>query len=553
MNSITLRAWQRSAIQAFIDNDEPSFMTVACPGAGKTTFALAATCQWLGGERKPVVVVVPTQHLKIQWARAAERFGLHFDPSWAASDGPPAVDMHGVVVTYAQCATSTAPLASYSRGGIVLLDEVHHAASERSWGDAVELAFHDAATRLLLSGTPFRTDDSPIPFVRYSEGDYGDAMADYEYGYGEALNDGGVVRPVYFPRFDGHMEWMNTEGDLVEATFEDEILRSEWGARLRTALSVEGEWIKTVLAHADKRLRDTREGHPNAGGLVIALDHEHARGIADLLARRHGVTPRIALSDDPNASQIISDFAASDDPWIVAVRMISEGVDIPRLRVAVFATTTTTAMFFRQAVGRIARWTPGMRSQRAWMYLPDDLRLRHHATSIAEQRRHSIEMRRVRERDGEFDEVQELTGPSEQMSLFAALSSTVLTEAPPEDGIDSSEHYEARPEDLEGYPMMLPPPPPLPGRDRFHGDLDPTAAAAPEASLSRAEQKRDLRERNSLRVQELVARSGMEHAKVNTVLNRKVGIERITEATVTQLQRRLRAADQWVTELTGKR
>lgn len=540
-------------MRAFADRTDRSFLTVACPGAGKTTFALAAACQWLAGERKPVVVVVPTQHLKVQWANAGQRFGFHLDPDWSASGGPPASDMHGVVVTYAQCASSTAELASFARGGIVLLDEIHHAAGERSWGDAVEVAFHDAACRLLLSGTPFRTDNSPIPFVRYSEGEYGDAEPDYEYGYGEALNDGGVVRPVYFPRFDGHMEWMNSEGELVEATFEDDLLRTEWGARLRTALSVDGEWLKTVLGHADRRLREVRKEHANAGGLVIALDHEHARAIADLLERRHGVKPRIALSDDPNASKVITDFASSDEQWIVAVRMISEGVDIPRLRLAVFATTTTTAMFFRQAVGRIARWTPGMKSQRAYMYLPDDARLRHHASNIAQTRRHSIEMRRTREKDEEFESVTELTGPSEQMSLFAALSSTVLSEAPPEDGIDMDENYVALPEDMEGYPMTLPPPPPLPGRDRFFGDLDAAPDNGALAPLpSRAAQKQELREKNSLRVQELVGRTGMEYPKVNQILNQKAGIDRITEATVTQLDRRLKAAEKWVSELTGR-
>ena len=187
-----------------------------------------AARQWCAGRPRPVVVVVPTQHLKKQWADAALRFGFHLDPAWSATGGKPAADMHGVVVTYAQAASSAAELAAYSADGFVVLDEVHHAASERSWGDGVQRAFHAAAKRLLLSGTPFRTDDSPIPFVRYSWGDYGDAEADYEYGYGEALRDGGVVRPVYFPRFDGHMEWINTDGVTIEATFEEEIASSEW-------------------------------------------------------------------------------------------------------------------------------------------------------------------------------------------------------------------------------------------------------------------------------------------------------------------------------------
>src|SRR5207237_7234135 len=85
------------------------------------------------------------------------------------------------------------------------------------------------------------------------------------------------------------------------------------------------------------------------------------------------------------------------EPWLVAVRMVSEGVDIPRLRVGVYATTTTTELFFRQAVGRFVRWTRGVPRQRAWLYIPDDPRLRQHAAGVAEQRRHSL---RKREGDG---------------------------------------------------------------------------------------------------------------------------------------------------------
>lgn len=551
--SVILRQWQNAALRSFLASDADSFLTVACPGAGKTSFALVAARSWCAGQPRPFVVVVPTQHLKKQWADAALRFGFHIDPNWAASDGQPATDMHGVVVTYAQAASSAEPLRAYSRGGIVILDEVHHAASERSWGEGIQRAFSGAAQRLLLSGTPFRTDDSPIPFVQYSWGDYGEAVADYEYGYGEALVDGGVVRPVYFPRFDGHMEWMNAEGDVIESTFEDDLVSSEWGARLRTALSTDGQWIRTVLDHAHRKLTAIRESHPNAGGLVIATDHAHARAIADLLEHRHGVKARIALSDDPRASDVIDGFGSGDDEWIVAVRMISEGVDIPRLRVAVFATTTTTAMFFRQAVGRIARWTPGIRDQKAHMYLPDDARLRGHAAMIAEQRRHSIELRQQRSEETDFDQIAQDRGDDEQMSLFAALSSTAL-DATAHDGLDPHESMVVLPGDLEGYPVDLPPPPPLPGRDAVEVN-DPFALAATGGEAptkSRAEIKRELRDKNADRVREIVARTGLGYPEVNVRLNRESGIDRITEATISGLTRRLTVADKWIASVSPR-
>ena len=550
--TVSLRSWQREALQSFEDQQTDSFLTVACPGAGKTTFALAATRQRLAGERLPIAVVVPTQHLKHQWSEAAVRFGLHLDPDWSANDGRLPSDMHGIVVTYAQAARSSRVLANLTRGGMVVLDEVHHAASEKSWGDGVEDAFYGAGCRLLLSGTPFRTDDSPIPFVAYSFGDYGDAVPQYEYGYGEALEDGGVVRPVFFPRFDGHMEWINAEGAHVEGTFADDLDRNEWSGRLRTALSLDGEWLPSVLDKAHAQLVDIRRTHPGAGGLVIATDHEHARGIAQMLEQRTGVPARIALSDDPRASHVISRFAASNEPWVVAVRMISEGVDIPRLRVGVFATTTTTAMFFRQAVGRIARWTKGIRSQRAYMYLPDDPRLRRHAADLALQRHHSIEARRKRmAEDGEFDEV-ESGEHNEQMSLFAPLSSSVLDSSDLVDGIDPNEDLlESADEDLVGHEIELPPPPPLPGRGGVEMIVNEASQAALATLKTRKQEKKELRDVNANRVRELVQMTGLGHAQVNGQLNRDAGVDKITEATVVQLERRLRVADSWIRRLVG--
>jgi superfamily II DNA or RNA helicase len=200
-----LRAWQREALTRFESSDAPSFLVVATPGAGKTTFALTAVRRALVARRaRRFVVVVPTQHLKVQWAQAAEQMDLHLDPDWSAGYGSLPSDVHGVVVTYQQVAANPGAIRPLVQGALAVLDEIHHAGESRAWGDGVRIAFEHAARRLSLSGTPFRSDQNTIPFVRY-DGDL--AEADYEYGYGEALKDRAVVRPVYFPRIKGHMEW----------------------------------------------------------------------------------------------------------------------------------------------------------------------------------------------------------------------------------------------------------------------------------------------------------------------------------------------------------
>lgn len=550
--SITLRQWQHEALRAFLDHPRANFLAVACPGAGKTTFALTAARHWLRGERLPLVVVAPTRHLKTQWASAAERFGFHLEPEWDASLGDIPSDMHGIVVTYAQVATSARALFNVSRGGIVILDEVHHAGGDLSWGEGVAEAFAEANSRLLLSGTPFRSDDAPIPFVEYTLGDHGDAVSDYEYDYGNALVDGGVVRPVFFPRFDGHMEWIGADGALKEASFADDVAREDRSARLRTALDADGQWLPTVLVKADEKLRQIRKQQPDAGGLVIAIDQDHARACAALLERWTGEAPAIALSDDPRASDVIESYARSDQAWVVAVRMISEGVDIPRLRVGVHATTTVTPLFFRQAVGRIARWTPGLASQKAYFYVPDDPRLRHHAQNIASQRRHSINERIEKEaqRETALDDLTRAVQVDEQPSLFQALSSTALdgeeTPPPADDGIDPHEDIVIAAEELAGLPIDLPPPPKLPGRDfdvkGALGDLRTKHA-----------RKKDLRQWNADRVLELVRATGMEHPMVNAELNKRAGVERVGEADERALRRRLQAADDWLDSMRQKR
>jgi superfamily II DNA or RNA helicase len=541
--SVRLRPWQHAALERFAASTEPDFLAVATPGAGKTTFALTALRVALADRPSPVIVVAPTAHLKTQWARAATRFQLHLDPAWSPTHGRLPADMHGIVTTYQQVATSSEPLARLAAGAFVVLDEVHHAGEDRAWGQSLTHAFSPAARRLSLSGTPFRSDTRAIPFVRYH---LDEAVPDYEYGYGDALSDRRVVRPVYFPRTGGHMEWSAPDGSLYSATFEDPLAQALANQRLRTALSITGEWLPAVLRTAVDRLADVRRTHPAAGGLVIATDQAHARDIAHVLRTRFRGAAVVVTSDDPTASARIAAFAEGTTEWLVAVRMVSEGVDIPRLRVGVFATTTTTDLFFRQAVGRLVRWTPGVRDQRAWLFIPDDPRLRARAAQIAEQRRHSL-LKAVAVDAAEpdpaaLDEVP--PDPDEQLSLFSALSAVATgdpeawdpwDEPLPDDWAEDGADAPGEDADIE---LVLAPPPPVAGGVGSFG-----------AGLTRREQKELLRAANAEVAKELARYTGWEHARVNGELNRLAGLRRVTEATTEQLERRLREAERWLGRL----
>ena len=558
MPSIRLRAWQQEALQALEARRRSSFLAVATPGAGKTTFALAAVRRALVARHvRRVVVVVPTQHLKLQWADAAERFDIHLDPAWSAGDGALPSDVHGVVTTYQQVAADPDALRRIADGAFVVLDEIHHAADARAWGDAVRRAFSPAWLRLCMSGTPFRSDQSAIPFVHY-EGDL--AVADYEYGYGKALRDSSVVLPVYFPRINGRMEWSGPSGETYEASFSDPLGRALASQRLRTALDLEGRWLPAVLAKAHRQLEHLRTRDPRAGGMVIAMDQDHARGIEHIFRALLNVRATVAVSDDAAASRKIAEFTAGDDPWIVAVRMVSEGVDVPRLRVGVYATNTATDLFFRQAVGRLVRVSRPRERQLAYMFIPDDARLRHFAATIAEQRRHSL-VKETRPDDESYAPlalpVDPLGEEAEQLSLFAAISAIPLDEhgrpleASPIVDADAEEvpglvDEAAAPPAASARPVLV-----LTGDDADVPVPTPEPEAVPAPPVSARSRRLELRELNSLRVRRLVQRTKQGHADVNAALNRAVGIRRVTEATIAQLERRLAAADKWLARLSS--
>ncbi len=539
--SIRLRPWQLAALDQLERSTQSDFLAVATPGAGKTTLALAAARRSLARTPGRLIVVVPTAHLKFQWARAASALDLHLEAGWTPAHGPFPSDMHGIVTTYQQVASAPKALAARAAGAFVILDEIHHAGDDRAWGDALQTAFEGAGRRLSLSGTPFRSDTRSIPFVRY---EYEEALPDFEYGYGPALAERRVVRPIYFPRTNGHMEWSAPDGSVYAADFDDAMDAARANQRLRAALSLEGEWLPDVLGTAHARLTAVREHHPEAGGLVVATDQEHAHGIAELIRRRLRTRAVVATSDDPDASKKILDFSTSDDQWLVAVRMVSEGVDIPRLRVGVYATTTTTELFFRQVVGRFVRWQAGVGRQSAHLFIPDDVRLRSAAVHIAADRRHNLRREDRPDRtEGGFDD----SGPEgfdtpteptadEQLSLFAVISAVATDAVMPED-----EAHHDPDEDSDPDPALLlelPAPPLLPG-----GRAGSETVTDGE---TRMEQKARLRASNTALVRDLARRTGMTHAQVNAELNRLAGLRRIGDANSDQLARRLKHAERWM-------
>lgn len=420
---IKLRPWQQEAFAAYRDTvlrGTRTLLIEATPGAGKTTAALVLALHQLkkrGATR--LGIVVPTAHLKGQWGRAAASLDLHLDSAFSNGKGVIAGDYHGFVVTYAQVAQKPALFRRLTADACIILDEVHHAGDGLSWGDGLRAAFHEARFIICLSGTPFRSDNTPIPFVPYD--DHGFSLPDYSYSYSRAVEEG-VCRPTAFFTYGGEVAWRDDAGEAA-ALFTDELDRIGQSRRLRAALDSQSGWIAPMLKDAHTMLMTTRREHPDAGGLLVAADQASARKLAKLLATISGTPPVIILSEEAEAARRLKNFRNSSAPWLVACNMVSEGVDIPRLRVGVYATTVRTKMYFRQFLGRIVRRIPGLRSlQVAYCYLPADPTLTRLAEEIEQEIRHCI--RPKGENDDLLERRAERTDELPDKPSWEALTST---------------------------------------------------------------------------------------------------------------------------------
>ena len=387
-----LRGWQRRAMVKYLTAAPRDFLAVATPGAGKTTFALRIAAELLGdGTVERVTIVVPTEHLKIQWAKSAAALGISLDPKFSNSSAQNSDEYHGVVVTYAQVASHPGRhrVRTENRKTLVVFDEIHHGGDAKSWGEAIREAFDDATRRLSLTGTPFRSDDSPIPFIKYERGPDGleRSQADHVYGYADALADG-VVRPVVFLAYSGESRWRDSAGEEHAARLGEPLNAEQTARAWRTVLNPAGEWMPAVIAAADKRLQQKRQHVPDAGGMIIASDQTAARAYAGLLTTITGEVPTLVLSDDPGSSDRITAYSQGTSRWLVAVRMVSEGVDVPRLAVGVYATSASTPLFFAQAIGRYVRSRrPG---ETASIFLPSVPNLLQLASEMEAKRDHVI-------------------------------------------------------------------------------------------------------------------------------------------------------------------
>ena len=430
---------------------------------------------------------------------------------------------------------------------LVVFDEIHHGGDAKSWGESMREAFTDATRRLALTGTPFRSDDSPIPFVSYERDGDGllRSQADHSYGYSDALADG-VVRPVVFLAYSGE-EHAARLGEPLNA---EETARA-W----RTVLDPNGDWIPAVLQAADTRLAQLRNGGvPDAGAMVIASDQKAARAYAAVLTKLTGETPTVVLSDDPGSSNRIAEYSAGTGRWMVAVRMVSEGVDVPRLAVGVYATSASTPLFFAQAIGRYVRSRrPG---ETASIFLPSVPTLLDLASQMEAQRDHVLG-KPHRESLGNDEPVERRRSePTEDDNGFESLGAEAELDQVIFDGSSFGTATPAGSEeeaDYLGIPGLLDADQmrdllrrrqeeQLDRRSRAVGDIQLSTATPSSSRVSKHGQLRELRRELNTLVSIAHHRTGKPHGWIHNELRRICGGPPVAAATTDHLKARIEAA-----------
>jgi hypothetical protein len=277
--------------------------------------------------------------------------------------------------------------------------------------------------------------------------------------------------------------------------------------------------------------------HPDAGGLAIAADSEHARRIAKLIREVTGASPVMVLHQEARAAEKLADFTRSTDPWIVAVNMVSEGVDIPRLRVGVYSTAAKTPLIFRQIVGRFVRTIPGRPPEPSWLYVPADPVLRDHAARVEQELRSFLRRREPGEDLAELDEAprretERTEAPDFEPLLADVAPQMTLFGSPP----TQDSHLTA----MAAAPAAAHVPPSAP-RAPLTSVPTPEPVPAPEpaepASIPAFERRRQMRAQRHRLVSDLARVEKLGQRDVNAWINRELGIPSVEKATLPQLER----------------
>ena len=387
-----LRAWQRAAAAAVVAHPGERFLASATPAAGKTTFGLhVAHAMLAAGRVARVAVVAPTTHIARQWAADAARYGLDLEPNRPNAGGPGAArpprrrrdlpDGRGRARPCTGAAARTAPT-------LLIADEPHHMGDDAAWGRSAR----GGLRRARASGCCCRARRS----ARTPRRSLGDATT-----------------PTASPRPTSPTATRTRCSTASAGPSPSTSTTATWpgcrdGRRRAADFTVglparRGGAPPAHRAGPRRRLDRPRPARrrpaPRAAPRRRPSGRRRARGGRRQGARRGArrAARRASPASGPRSSPAtrrtparIARFAAGTGSWLVSVLMVSEGVDIPRLRVGVYATSARTELFFRQVVGRFIRRTPAPRADEPRLPARRPDAASGSRAQVEEERRHAL-------------------------------------------------------------------------------------------------------------------------------------------------------------------
>jgi len=352
MFQFTPRGWQIEATKKFYEEIKTNrvFLLHAGVGSGKTLWASSIIKNFID-DGFDVVIFSPKDAIKIDWANECKKFNIELDIklvpqySWKNS-------FNGVSLCYQVLKNNTNSLKEQiTNKTIVVLDEHHHASDSGSWGIELENICENAGVILCLTGTPFRSDNERIPFVKYKETKSNDIdgweiETDYSYTYAQSVKDR-ICCPTSFRPID---VIINGESRILIGEEDKKYLN-----QAIKASNGNSNFIDNAFNQANRELKGIRNTYyPEAKGLIIANTIEDAKSIYTNLQRQN-ISCSIITSDADSTTETIKDFRNNNKHWVVTVQMVSEGVNIPQIRVILYLNNITTRTYFEQVMGRGVR------------------------------------------------------------------------------------------------------------------------------------------------------------------------------------------------------
>ncbi|WP_395593343.1 DEAD/DEAH box helicase [Pseudomonas sp. B26140] len=383
--SSSLREWQHQCKQIALTHYRkiPHFFCQATPGSGKTRMAAELAKDLLEQDRIDLVLCFAPSRQVVEGFRRTFSGVLN-----RRMDG--LIGAVGATCTYQGMEYRDEAFWKLFDDYRVfaVFDEIHHCAGHdallsNAWGQRIIQRVQDRAEfTLALSGTPWRSDHKAIVLARYSTPE-GNLICDYQYGLAEAISDQ-VCRSPRIVILDNQLVSL-TEALASQSTvtmFPNISSLLTDSAVSYESLLVHEDVLRQLLVLGCRKLKEIREVKADAGGLVVATNIEHAHQIAAMLLGE-GETCEVVTNKTPNAQQVIDDFRFSSTAWIVAVGMISEGTDIPRLQVCCHLSRIRTELYYRQVLGRILRRSVSHDTE-AWLYVLAEPSLQQFSERVAD-------------------------------------------------------------------------------------------------------------------------------------------------------------------------